>query len=124
PAVSGPAGRTISRCTYGSNINAAPAISVGTKAPRKRYSGEIPASPNRDARMDWPAGFGELAITVSPPPVTAPAITTYLSASENPGTRDARYVIAALSLKAVRIVAASINGHLLKVPRTGPIHHC
>ena len=37
---------------YGSNINAAPAISVGTRAPRKRYSGEIPASPNRDARMD------------------------------------------------------------------------
>ena len=37
---------------YGSNINAAPAISVGTKAPRKRYSGEIPASPKRDARID------------------------------------------------------------------------
>ena len=37
---------------YGSNINAAPAISVGTSAPRKRYSGEIPASPKRDARID------------------------------------------------------------------------
>jgi hypothetical protein len=37
---------------YGSNINAAPAISVGTRAPRKRYSGEIPASPNREARID------------------------------------------------------------------------
>jgi hypothetical protein len=37
---------------YGSNINAAPAISVGTRAPRKRYSGEIPASPKRDARID------------------------------------------------------------------------
>ena len=37
---------------YGSNINAAPAISVGTKAPRKRYSGEIPASPKREARID------------------------------------------------------------------------
>jgi hypothetical protein len=37
---------------YGSNINAAPAISVGTRAPRKRYSGEIPAFPNREARID------------------------------------------------------------------------
>ena len=37
---------------YGSNINAAPAISVGTRAPRKRYSGEIPVSPKRDARID------------------------------------------------------------------------
>ena len=37
---------------YGSNINAAPAISVGARAPRKRYSGEIPASPKRDARID------------------------------------------------------------------------
>ena len=26
-------------------------------------------------RIDWPAGFGEFAITVSPPLVTAPAIT-------------------------------------------------
>jgi hypothetical protein len=37
---------------YGSNINAAPAISVGNSAPRKRYSGEIPVSPKRDARID------------------------------------------------------------------------
>src|ERR1700759_2796430 len=51
-------------------------------------------------------------------------MTANLSASENLGTRDARYVIAALSLKAVRMVEASINGHLLRVPRTGPIHHC
>jgi hypothetical protein len=37
---------------YGSNINTAPAISVGARAPRKRYSGEIPTSPKRDARID------------------------------------------------------------------------
>ena len=42
----------LSTDAYGSNINAAPAISVGTRAARKRYSGEIPASPKRDARID------------------------------------------------------------------------
>ena len=31
---------------------ASSAINVGTRAPRKRYSGEIPASPKRDARID------------------------------------------------------------------------
>jgi len=87
---------------------ASSAISVGTRAPRKkvqRRNSILPKSATRGS-IDR-LGFGELAITVSPPPVTAAAITTYLNASENPGTRDARYVIAALSLKAVRIVAAS-----------------
>jgi hypothetical protein len=73
-----------------SSIKTAPSISVGARAPRKRYRGKIPASPKRDPRIDWPAGFGEFAITVSPPPVTAPAITTYLKTSGSPGTREAR----------------------------------
>lgn len=51
----------------------APSISVGTRTPRKRYRGEIPVSPKRDARIDGRSGFGEFAITVSPPPATAPA---------------------------------------------------
>ena len=33
------------------NINATPTITVGTSAASKRPSGEIPASPNREARM-------------------------------------------------------------------------
>ena len=33
-----------------------------------------------------------MAITVRPPPVTAPATTAYFSGSVNPGTRVARYV--------------------------------
>jgi hypothetical protein len=62
------------RPSYNS-INASPTITVGTSAAKNRPSGEIPASPKRDARMLCPAGLGALAITVKPPPLTAPAIT-------------------------------------------------
>ena len=41
-------------------------------------------------RIAWPAGFGALAMTVSPPPTTAPATTAYLSEALRVGTHDAR----------------------------------
>jgi hypothetical protein len=50
-------------------------------------------------------GFGVLAMMVRRPPVTAPATTAYLTPSVNPGTRVLRYVMAAFSIKAVKIVA-------------------
>lgn len=57
------------------------------------------------AQNGLPAGLGALAITVRPPPVTAPATTEYLTASGRLGTVDARKVTAALSLNAVSSVA-------------------
>src|SRR5258708_144051 len=80
---------SVSNVPYNS-INAAPAMRVGTNAPRKRPSGAMPPSPNRDDKIDIPAGFGALAITVNPPPVIAPAITEYFSESEIFGTNEAR----------------------------------
>jgi hypothetical protein len=50
----------------------------------------MPPSPKRDDKIDIPAGFGALAITVSPPPVIAPAITAYFSESEKFGTNEAK----------------------------------
>lgn len=55
---------------------AANAINVGINAARASLPGEI-VPPNALAKMLWPAGFGALAITVSPPPTTAPATTAY-----------------------------------------------
>ena len=52
-----------------------------------------------------PAGLGALAITVNPPPVTAPATNEILKGSLKPSTREPSYVKAALSVKAVKIVA-------------------
>ena len=49
-------------------------------------------------KIDRPAGLGALAITVKPPPATAPATTAYLSASVKFGTKVLRNVMAALSL--------------------------
>ena len=41
-------------------------------------------------RIAKPAGFGALAMTVSPPPVTAPATSEYLNSSETPSTSEPR----------------------------------
>ena len=49
------------------------AIIVGSNAAFKRPNGEIPFLPKFSLRIPKPAGFGALAITVRPPPVTAPA---------------------------------------------------
>src|SRR5207248_2049430 len=100
---------------------AAATMMVGISAPRNSRQGEMPSGKNFE-RMDWPAGFGALAITVRPPPATAPARTAYLKASLKPGTSEARYVMAALSLKAVRATAPKNNGISLRRLRTGAIH--
>ena len=47
------------------------AISVGPMAPASSPRGEIPSSKKRPSNA-WPAGFGAFAITVNPPPTTAP----------------------------------------------------
>ena len=60
-------------------------IAMGASAPTARPSGETPSGKKRWS-IDWPAGFGALAITVNPPPVTALASTAYFSASVKPGT--------------------------------------
>src|ERR1051325_11282353 len=91
--------------TYLNKRKAAQTMSVGISAPRNNFAAEIPSGKNL-AKMDCRAGLGALAITVNSPPATAPATTAYFSDSLNPGTRDARYVIAALSLKAVSAAAA------------------
>lgn len=62
---------------------------VGNNAPAKRQSGDTPLGKWR-ARMDWPAGLGALAMTVRPPPATAPATTAYLNSGPKPGTKEAR----------------------------------
>ena len=53
--------------------NRTTATSVGKEAARKSLSGEIVPSEKQPFRMEKPAGLGALAMTVSPPPVTAPA---------------------------------------------------
>jgi hypothetical protein len=57
------------------------AIKVGGIAPSKRPTGLIPVPSKalEDCRIPAPAGFGALAMTVNPPPVTAPATRAYLS---------------------------------------------
>ena len=39
-------------------------------------------------KIDIPAGLGAFAITVRPPPVTAPATKATLNSSLNPSTKD------------------------------------
>lgn len=53
--------------------NIAAATAVGTKADRNSLPAEILPSGKAFLRMAYPAGLGALAITVRPPPVTAPA---------------------------------------------------
>jgi len=59
--------------------------------------------------MDCPVRFGAFAMTVRPPPVTAPAMTACLSSSLRLGMREARKVISALSLKAVRTAESGMS---------------
>jgi hypothetical protein len=75
---------------HGSNRNSRAMIIVGTIAASTSPLGEMPSFPKAGARIDCPAGFGALAITVNPPPVTAPATTAYFKAGVNPGTSEAR----------------------------------
>ena len=64
-------------------------IIVGIRAPANNNPGFTPCVKNL-LRIDCPAGLGALAITVKPPPVTAPATTAYLEASAKFGTSVAR----------------------------------
>ena len=58
-------------------------------APASKPRGEMPPGKKR-ARRACPAGLGALAITVSPPPTTAPSTTAILRASPRLGTSVAR----------------------------------
>src|SRR6266403_1877239 len=111
------------RLDQGSSRKQSAMTNVGNAAPRKRPTGEMPSGKWR-ASAAWPAGFGALAITVRPPPATAPATTAYRAAAPRPGTSEARYVIAALSFTVVRAMAPKKRGSSWRLPSTGAIHHC
>src|SRR5215475_13596958 len=106
---------------YLNKRKAAQTMRVGMSAPRNNRHAETPSGKNL-ARIDWPAGFGAFAITVKPPPATAPATTAYFSDSRKSGTSDARYVIAALSLKAVSVTAPKKRETSSRPLSVGPIH--
>ena len=61
----------------------------GDQGTEQRPSGEMPSLKNLE-RMLWPAGLGALAMTVRPPPVTAPATTACFALSEMSCTCAAR----------------------------------
>ena len=90
---------------------------VGGSAPRNNPSGLMPSFSNTFAlcKIPMPAGFGALAITVNPPPATAPATRAYFSSSEMPSTNEPRYVSAALSVIAVSPVAPKNRALPLKL---------
>jgi hypothetical protein len=73
-----------------------------------KYDGKAIPSPLKtfeSCRIPAPAGFGALAMTVNPPPETAPATSAYFNGSLRPSTSDPRNVSAALSVIAVNPVA-------------------
>ena len=55
-------------------------MAVGRSAPASNPSGTIAPSKKRPSSA-WPAGFGAFAITVNPPPTTAPCTTASFSSS-------------------------------------------
>ena len=67
-----------------------PAIIVGGKAYRKSINGLIDPCSKVFLSSEKLTGFGALAITVNPPPVTAPATSAYLLASDKCSTSDPR----------------------------------
>ena len=70
-------------------MKTAPRRMVGMRAPTASLRGETPFS-KYWPRMACPAGLGALAITVSPPPVTAPATTANFAVVARSGACDAR----------------------------------
>ena len=58
-------------CTGNKNMMAA--MSVGNNADTSNHFGEIEPWGKQPRKIENPAGLGALAITVKPPPVTAPA---------------------------------------------------
>ena len=81
-------------------------MAVGARAPSARPNGETPEGKYRWSR-DWPAGFGALAITVNPPPVTAPATTAYFSGSVKPG--NAKQLMAQPDIDGALVGGASLE---------------
>jgi hypothetical protein len=71
---------------------------VGVNAPSNSPPGAMPSWPKAGERIDWPAGFGALAMTVNPPPITAPETTAYCSEGEKPGTSTHDFVSSIRSL--------------------------
>jgi hypothetical protein len=63
----------------GRSWKAAAATRVGADAATRSPSGLIAPPSKLSFKSAKPAGFGALAITVSPPPVTAPATSEYLN---------------------------------------------
>ncbi len=59
---------------------------MGASAPRNSPSGETPSGKYFD-RMDWPAGFGALAMTVKPPPAHRPRHHGVFHSGVKVGTR-------------------------------------
>ena len=55
---------------------------VGTILFFSKPTGEIPSSPKESFKIPKPAGFGALAITVKPPPATAPATSEYFKSMQ------------------------------------------
>lgn len=88
----GPAPRRLRRdaAARQSRNRAAAATAVGASAPSSRPP--MPTAPfwNAPRSSATPAGFGALAITVSPPPATAPATSMYFDASEMPSMSEPR----------------------------------
>ena len=70
--------------------NAATATSVGRRAAANNPRGWMDSSSKCPRRIAKPAGFGALAMTVRPPPVTDPATSAYLNSSLSPSTSDPR----------------------------------
>jgi hypothetical protein len=66
------------------------ATRVGPSADRKSQPALTVLSRKPPRRIESPAGFGAFAITVRPPPVTAPATSVYLNSSLSPSTSEPR----------------------------------
>ena len=76
---------------------------VGGMAESRRRLAETTALGKYGLNMAMPAGFGALAMTVNPPPATAPPTKANLNSNDVPLTNDPRYVSAALSVIAVSV---------------------
>ena len=71
-------------------LNRITVTKVGMSAPRSKPSGLTASSLKYFFNILIPAGLGALAITVNPPPVTAPATNEILKGSLKPSTREPR----------------------------------
>ena len=61
-------------------------MNVGGSAATSSPKGRIASSSNDPLSMEKPAGFGALAMTIRPPPVTAPATREYWNSALVPSS--------------------------------------